>query len=341
MDTENGRAKAVVAVAASAGGVEALTNFVGHLPPDFGAVTLVVLHLPPGGPSVLPSILARAAKLPVVHAEAGLPLRPGVVIVAPPGHHLVVRDHQTDLIRGPRENGHRPSADALFRSAALAYGDRSAGVVLSGTMDDGAAGLRAIGLADGLTIAQEPSEAAFPGMPRAAIAEAHPSIVCRVADMAEHLVTWMSKLPTDDAIDEPSEADQTMSYSEHALRNELSEFTCPECGGTLWLDNSMGAERFRCRVGHTFSFRGLQVGKQEALEAALWAAIVALQERADLSRRLLKRLEGVGRPSQLQRYRDDVSEAGKQVELLRSLIGELVRPEMLPSDGDDDVHAAR
>jgi two-component system chemotaxis response regulator CheB len=256
MDTEDGHAKAVVAVAASAGGVEALTNFVAHLPADFEAATLVVLHLPPGGPSVLPNILARAGKLPVVHAEAGLPLRPGVVLVAPPGHHLVVRDHHADLLRGPRENGHRPSADALFRSVARAYGDRAAGVVLSGTMDDGAAGLRVIGLAHGLTMAQEPSEAAFPGMPTAAITEARPSIVCRVADMAERLVTWMSRLPTDDAIDDPSEGEETMSYSERALRKELSEFTCPECGGTLWLDSSMGAERFRCRVA-----RGGAVGR--------------------------------------------------------------------------------
>lgn len=195
--TLGGQPKAAVAVAASAGGVEALTAFVRRLPPDFPGVVLVVLHLPDTGPSVLPSILARVCALTVVRPEEREALRAGLVVVAPPGQHLRVRAGFAALDRGPRENGHRPSADALMRSVAETFGRRAAGVVLSGTMDDGAAGLQAICVAGGLALVQDPNEAGFPGMPRAAIAQVHQSTVRRVDDMVPELVVWIDTL--DDA----------------------------------------------------------------------------------------------------------------------------------------------
>lgn len=336
METEaEGRPAAAVAVAASAGGVEALSGFVRALPADFPGAVLVVLHISPAGPSVLPRILARAGKLPVVHAGDGADLLPGVVVVAPPDQHLMVRDSHTELSHGPRQNGHRPSADALFRSTALAYGRRSAGIVLSGTMDDGSAGLRAIGRAHGLTIAQDPTEAAFPGMPSAAIAGANPAVVCRVADMADRLTTWMSQLhipasvPTDrTTLDDPLASE------------EISGFTCPECGGTLWLDHWLGTERFRCRVGHSFSAQALMAGKRDVLESALWAAVVALEEKIDLSTRLLRRLERTARPAQLTRYREDIEATVGQAQHLRDLIVQLVNEEPLPTEDESHVDAA-
>lgn len=324
---------AVVGVAASAGGVAALTAFIRALPGDFPGAVLVVLHLSDTGPSVLPDILARNTPLTVVPAHEGMALRRGLVVVAPPGQHLRVRGGGVALDAGPRENGHRPSADALFRSLAESWGRRAAGIVLSGTMDDGAAGLRVIGHAHGLTVVQDPAEADFPGMPRAAIAEAAPALVCPVAEMGEKLVAWMGELgPAEEEADPYSEdgpAGATMSTS------ELSEFTCPECGGTLWLDGTYGAERYRCRVGHTFSPDGLLVGKQDALEAALWAAIVAIEERADVSRRLLRRLEGRISSIMLQRYRDDITQAAGRIAILRGLIDELLDEGPLVGRGDD------
>jgi hypothetical protein len=181
----------VVAVAASAGGVEALSVFARSLPADFPGAVLVVLHLPESGPSVLPSILGRSSALRVVSAATENQLEAGLVMVAPPGQHLRVHDQHVVLDRGPKEKGHRPSADALFRSVAETYGPRAAGVVLSGTMDDGAVGLRMIGECGGFTIAQDPSEAAFPGMPSAAIAEATPEGVCRAGAIGRELATWI------------------------------------------------------------------------------------------------------------------------------------------------------
>lgn len=182
----------VVAVAASAGGVEALSVFARSLPADFPGAVLIVLHLPESGPSVLPSILGRSCALRVVAAATDNYLEAGVVMVAPPGQHLRVHDQYVVLDRGPKEHGHRPSADALFRSVAETYGPRGAGVVLSGTMDDGAVGLRMIGECGGFTIAQDPSEAAFPGMPSAAIAEATPDRVCRAGAIGRELATWIA-----------------------------------------------------------------------------------------------------------------------------------------------------
>lgn len=314
---------AAVGVAASAGGVEALTAFVRALPGDFSGVVLVVLHLSDTGPSVLPHILGRVTPLKVLPATDAMPLRAGTVVVAPPGKHLLVADASVVLDAGPRQNGHRPSADVLFRSLAESYGQRAAGVVLSGTMDDGAAGLRAIRQAQGLTIAQDPAEAAFPGMPRAAIAEGQPTVVCRAGEMAEKLTAWMAELgPVEVGADPPTGVRRRGARI--MPTSQLTEFTCPECGGSLWLDRTYGTEHYRCRVGHAYSPNGLLAGKHDAIESALWAAIVAIGERADISDRLLTRLEGTSNLSALQQYRDDVSQAQDRIDVLRDLINELV-----------------
>src|SRR5262249_10889206 len=180
------------------------------------------------------------------------------------------------LVAAARENGHRPSADVLMRTAAESLGPRCAGIVLSGTMDDGAAGLSAVGAVGGLTLAQDPEEAAFPGMPTAAIEDAHPKFIGPVAALADRVCAWLVNLPDaelEDAVDPPG-------LNERANTDDLTPLTCPECGGTLWHHDDYGIQRFRCRVGHTFSAHTLMVGKQDAIESALWAAIVALDERA-------------------------------------------------------------
>ncbi len=324
---------AVVAVAASAGGVEALSQFAGSLPADFPAAVLVVLHIPPTGPSVLPSILARAGKLPARHPRDGERLTGGIILVAPPDRHLMVVDREIRVQPGPRENGHRPAADVLLRSVAESFGDRGAGVVLSGTMDDGAAGLRAIRAVGGLALVQSPEQAAFPTMPRAAIKEADPQVIAPVAELAAYLCDWVAQLP-----EQPPEAIMTAADPQTDETSAgLTPMTCPECGGTLWLRDAYGAQRFRCRVGHTFSFDGLLLGKQAVLEHALWAAVVALEERADLFMRILKRLEGSGWGSQTTRFRQDVAGAQERAAYLRNLIRDLVQEASTSyNDGTDD-----
>jgi two-component system chemotaxis response regulator CheB len=322
---------AVVAVAASAGGVEALSSFVGSLPADFAAAVLVVLHIPPAGPSVLPRILDRAGELPARHPEDGEGLAGRLILVAPPDRHLVVEGDRVRVVLGPKENGHRPAADTLLRSVAESFGPRSAGVVLSGTMDDGAAGLRAIRAVGGLALVQDPEQAAFPSMPLAAMAEANPQVVAPVQNIVARLTEWLATLP-----EQSPEAAVSAPSPQPSDGSDLTEMTCPECGGTLWLSDAYGAQRFRCRVGHTFSHDGLILGKQAALEHALWAAIVALEERADLSLRIIKRLRGTAQESRLDRYRQDAEMAQERAEFLRRMIRDLVQDASTTYDDETD-----
>jgi two-component system chemotaxis response regulator CheB len=184
---------AAVAVAASAGGVEALRTFVSGLPGDFPAAVLVVLHISPTGPTVLPEILSRAGSLPSRLAADGEPLAGGIILVAPPDRHLAVSGTTARVLAAPPENGHRPCADVLLRSVARAFGAAGCGVVLSGTMDDGAAGLAAVHRAGGLALVQDPAEALFGGMPRAAIEQADPQFVAPVSELAGRVGAWLGQ----------------------------------------------------------------------------------------------------------------------------------------------------
>lgn len=232
----------VVAIAASAGGIEALRGFVSSLPDGLTAAVAVVMHVSPTGPSVLPKILGRAGKLPALHPEDGQALLAGSILVAPPDKHMVVEDGVVRLLLDARVNGHRPSADVLLSSVARDFGSRGAGVILSGTMDDGAAGLRAIRVAGGLALVQDPDEATFPGMPQAAIEESAPHLVAPVAVLARRLCEWLADLPGRPVREAELEEQGTMHNDLPAV--DVTPLTCPECAGSLSLHDELGAERF-------------------------------------------------------------------------------------------------
>src|SRR4051812_13953252 len=157
--------KDIIVIGASAGGVEALSRLVHSLPADLPAAVFVTVHFPRTSQSVLPRILSRAGSLPAVHPKDGEPIRRGTIYVAPPDQHLLLVNGAVRLVRGPTENGNRPAIDPMFRSAAVAYGDRVIGVVLSGNLDDGTAGLMSITRRGGVGVAQDPEDALFSSMP--------------------------------------------------------------------------------------------------------------------------------------------------------------------------------
>ncbi|HZD66216.1 MAG TPA: chemotaxis protein CheB, partial [Acidimicrobiales bacterium] len=333
----------VVAIGASAGGVEALSRLMAGLPEDLPAAVLVVLHVSPSSSSVLPGILTRSGRLPAHHAEDGEPLIAGRVYVAPPDRHLIVEDGKVTLWRGPRENGVRPAIDTLFRSVATTYGPAAVGVVLSGMLDDGTAGLLALKRAGAVCLVQDPADSAFPSMPASAVRFAHPdqvasartmpglvtAAVARLAEMADDPPGDDDELddpPSDnpgteqpggrDVVDEPSPGRGAMASERHQA-GAVAPLTCPECGGTLWEQQEGGLLRFHCRVGHAFSPESLEAAQLENLEQALWAAVVGLEERADLSDRLAARLDTRGLATRSARYQRQATDARRRASLVR------------------------
>ncbi|XVU21815.1 chemotaxis protein CheB [Actinoplanes sp. CA-054009] len=319
----------IVAVGASAGGVEALRALTSGLSVDYPGVILVVLHIARSSPSALPAILSRSGPLPATSAVDGEPLEPGHIYVAPSDHHLLLLDGRIRLTRGPSENGHRPAIDPLFRSVARAAGPRAAGVVLSGSRDDGAAGLAAISGQGGATIVQDPEDALCPWMPRAAIARVAPDHILPVAKIGA-LLSGMTEM---DLPDSPVRGDRLLDFEvassdlgrQSPTTDEVAEpagYGCPSCGGSLFQIESDPLPRFRCRVGHAWSPESLIDEQAVALEGALWIALRALEEKSALSRRMAdSRHSGSG-----ARFGDMAAEAETAAATLRKLIDRLGTP---------------
>lgn len=320
----------VIAIGASAGGVEALREIVAELPAGLEAAVLVVLHVPREPPSALAEILDRAGPLPAAQARDGEPVRPGRIYVAPSDRHLLVWPGRIRAVRGPRENNHRPAIDPLFRTAAAVYGPRAVGVILSGTLDDGAAGVRSIRHEGGVAIVQDPGDALYPGMPLSAIAADRPQHVLPL-DEIPGLLTALAGAPIrqdarEPIVPDPKEEEALIAAAGFPLDLEAtrgvepSPYSCPECGGVLW-DVSDGEQlRFRCRVGHAYAGESLDVAQAQVVDAALWGAARALEERASLSRRMAERLEQAGASRPADRHRARATEAEEQAATIRDLL---------------------
>jgi two-component system chemotaxis response regulator CheB len=319
----------IIVIGASAGGVEALRELARGLPPDLPAAAFIVLHVPPSGPSMLPEILNGSGPLRARHAINGGAIEHGRIYVAPPDHHLLVERGRVRIVRGPRENRARPAADPLFRSAAYAYGTRVVGVVLSGTLDDGTAGLAAIKRRGGLTVAQDPREASYPGMPQSAVENVALDHCLPVAGIAS-LLTRLASVPAkDDAIYpvpeilkvETSIARLEESEMEDVEKiGELSAFTCPECSGALWELRDGDLLRFRCHVGHAFSAESLMAEQSEELENALWAALRSLEENAAHSRRLAARASERNHTISVTQFEENARQVEQHAAVIRQVI---------------------
>lgn len=322
---DNGRR--IVAVGASAGGVEALQQMVSSLPADLAAAVFVVLHFPARGESALPRILERAGPLPASHARDGERVEAGRIYVAPPDRHLLVERGSTKLVRGPRENNHRPAIDPLFRSAALTYGSQAVGVILSGTLDDGAAGLRAVTVAGGVGIVQDPGEAPYGDMPRNAIRADEPQYVLPLGEIGPALARLTSE-ERPAAEEDMDETESEVRYAEldlntvqqAAVPGAVVPLSCPDCGGTLWELEEGERVRFRCRVGHAFGPDSMDEAQEKALETALWAALRALEERAALSRRLAGRMEDEALARQRLRFEGAARQAEQDSGAIREVL---------------------
>jgi two-component system chemotaxis response regulator CheB len=312
----------LVVIGASAGGVEAVRTVVANLPPDLPAAIVVVLHLAAGGTSVLPSILDRAGPLPAQPASNGEELRPGTIYVAVPDCHVEIDDGHLRVEGGPRENGHRPAIDPLFRSAARARRERTIGVILSGALDDGTRGLRAIKAHGGVTLVQDPRTALHPSMPTSAIRVVAPERVLSPEQIAAAIAEFVARggfrrqngRGTGDVSDREDVREQTGD----PLGNETGP-TCPECGGAIY-EQDDDVVSFRCRVGHRFTADAFVVEQATTVESSLWAALRLLEERAVLMRTLAERHDR--QQGTTERFGSKAEELERHAEQLTELLRE-------------------
>jgi two-component system chemotaxis response regulator CheB len=301
----------IITIGASAGGLEVLLELSSRLPKDLPAAVFVVLHRAPGSSELLPELLSQRGRLIARHPLHDERIAPGTIYVAPADSHLLLRQGSVAVVRGPKENGHRPAVDALFRTASAAYGPRVVGVVLSGYQDCGTAGMMSIKARGGVSVVQSPESASAPDMPRNVLESVAVDHVVHPRELPDLLVRLASE-PAGPAV----QPEQFVDQLEGALPGVPAAVVCPICQGVLTEAQPGVFEHFRCHVGHAFSMESLLREQSESLERALWAAVRALEESAALSLRL-----SASEQSELRhRFREKASTQAEQAELIRQIL---------------------
>lgn len=349
------RVPPIVVIGGSAGALRPLQHILSELPANLPATVCVVIHMPDDSPSALARLLAHAGPLDAEFAGDRQPLHAGRVTVAPPGNHLLVHDGNLVLSQGARENGLRPAIDPLFRSAARAAGPNVVSVLLSGTLDDGAAGTAIVRAAGGVTIVQDPAEADFPDMPRNAIATGEVAAVLPVSAIAAAIraaVESMAHRGPAPGHDEGDGYDQGVSNDSAAvpagdtpvgdpdgdpvdrgvhgpapdLEGTASPYSCPACGGVLF--ERTPPSQYLCRLGHRYSPDSLRSGQEAVIEDALWTALRTLEEAASLAARVRDRATARGDRAMELRFEARRLGAQERADRIRALLeGERVEDE--------------
>ena len=314
----------IVVVGGSEGTIEALLEIVPYLTADMPAAVFIVVHISAEAHGYLPRILTSRGTLEARHPVDGETIRAGHIYVAPPNHHLTLKAGAVQVRKGPRENRHRPAIDPLFRTAARAFGPRVVALVLSGNLDDGSAGLLAVRARGGLAIVQAPGDARACEMPQRALNYAGADYVLPLREIGPKLIELInSREITVGNRKEQSQTDREVRDHEQAFvagqgRGEPSVFACPECHGVLWKMEDGNLVRYRCRVGHSYTEVTLQRELGDSAEAALWAAMRALEEKAAMNRRMLNAASGP--PDYLQRLKDQIEADTQNAEIIRTMI---------------------
>lgn len=326
----------IVVIGGSAGSATPLLAVLKQLPPDLPAALFVAYHIPPGVEGTLAKVLAGAGTLSCKTAEDGEPIRHGTVYVAKPDHHLLVKRGAVKLSRGPRENRWRPAIDTLFRSAAVAYGPRVIGIVLSGLLDDGTAGLQAIQKCGGTVLVQDPLDAEYPDMPQSVVDNLDPDHRLPVSRMGPVLLRLVreaagSAPPVPPALAAEARVAESGTAVEAGRPSGQIGYICPDCGGPL--QEQQGPfkadeyERYRCLVGHAWSSQSLLSTTDEGIESALWAAIRLFRQRANLLTSMFQRQREAGRERSAQHYEEVVAESLAHAKRLQDLaMGPLKSP---------------
>jgi two-component system chemotaxis response regulator CheB len=332
-----------VVIGGSFGGIDVLRRVVKRLPKTFPAPILVVQHIASDSPGTLPQILSRAGLLPAIHPIHGQTIEPGLIYVAPPDRHMLVDDHAIRLSHGPKENRVRPAIDPLFRSAALAHGRQVIGVVLTGHLNDGTAGLLAIKDRGGTVIVQDPQDAVAPSMPLSAQRHVAIDYHCNVDTLADVLMTLVNDPPTE----RPDAADSLLEIETRIAEGQLtandwwrleklsvpSGINCPDCRSALYCLNDRRVLRFRCRSGHGFTAESLLSSQGDARGNLLSSIFGALLEEASLARQLINRAEYADDQQALKHLREQCAHLEQQADQVWLWLREL--PGLVEHHPDD------
>lgn len=289
------KAHHLIAMGASAGGVETYKELLRALPKNIPASILIVLHL--SEKSYLAEVLSRYSTIPVKNAENGSPIQPAQIYVAPPNFHMMVEDSAVRLFKGPKENGQRPSINVLFRSAAEVFASKAVGVVLSGMLDDGTAGLIEIKRRGGVTIIQDPNDALYRDMPENALQYVNPDYLLPARKIASVLARVARRKISGNGEAEMADPKPANPRSDVPQIWVPSPFTCPDCGGRIEMKTIGSLLEFKCRTGHMFSEKTLESMQQDHVENGLWSSLRTLEESADLLNSLVKKAKTEKRPS--------------------------------------------
>lgn len=322
--------KEIIVIGTSSGGIEALKELVAQLPQDLNASIFVVLHVAPYSLGILPEILEREGPLPVSNARDWEKFEPGHIYIAPPDRHLLLDSSgYTRVTRGPRENRFRPAIDPLFRSAAHAFGPRVVGVIMTGWLDDGTAGLRAVKQRGGTCVAQNPEEAHAPAMPLNAIKHVEVDHIVSLKEIAPLLLRLTSETIDEKGVfpvSEEMEMEVKIAREDNALEigitgwGEPSLYACPECHGVLLQLKEGKSVRFRCHTGHAYSVDTLLAEFSDKTEETLWSAIRALEENIILMRHLATHFGEKEQNGYVEELLKKAQDAQRRADLVRQAV---------------------
>ena len=313
---------AIIVIGASEGGVEAIRLLASALPGEFPAAVFVVLHIG-AHKSEFPAVLNSAGPLRASHAKNGERIHPGRIYVAPPDHHLLVEHRQMRLTRGPRENWARPAIDPLFRSAAQAYGSEVVGVILTGGLNDGTAGLLEIKQCGGTTIVQDPDDAMNPSMPRSALQHVvvdHRVTLSSLPGLLISIVTGQaSATPAKDMASMPFELRRRAMTADYTLDDPVA-VTCPNCGGALRRIELDSLTQFRCHIGHVYTAEVMIAAQFAAMDTSLATAMRSLSERGELCRQMAEKAQSAERADLAAQWTAAMQEAKERATMMRELL---------------------
>jgi two-component system, chemotaxis family, protein-glutamate methylesterase/glutaminase len=321
----------VIVIGTSAGGVDALQAIARGLPGDLPAAVLVVMHQSPQGPYLLPAILRKAGPLEVAETVDGASIERGKIYVAPPDHHLLVKGDCISLVRGPKENRSRPAIDPLFRTAAAAYGPRVVGVILTGMLDDGTAGLSAVKERGGIAVVQDPEDARYPSMPKSALRYVGSDFtlpLLEIAPLLARLVREPMKTPAPLPVSRLIEIESRFVEMEAMKMQDMEEIgshagvSCPECHGPIWKIKDGTLQRYRCHVGHAYTAQAMAEGQIEAQEIHLWQALRLMKERVSLIWEMRSHAESDHRNDDVAFFEAKVRQLQKNIDRLQAMIEE-------------------